>query len=344
MPMKSLRSLLLIALALLAVTSQAQEAVFAEVSGKVEYQLPGADWKPAKVGAKVSKGSLVSTGFKSTAVLKIGKISISMKPITRLSLDELVKTSGGTQTELYLLSGRVHADVPPQAGQTSEFNVTSPTATASVRGTAFLFDGTNLLVDRGSVKLMTPTSQSRSVGMGEFSYVVKGSGSVAPPIAVVVEPTPIDDSSDTTESSDATGDESGGDNAETASPGDGSSSDSGEGGGSSDAEGGAASADTGGGAPVVTDTGGGSGGGGNVETEAATASGSGSASPETPAPQPAPVAASKPAASASKPAMGGAMLERVHAITVQATVEAIAQKIDKPSNPVPSFDFHLEIK
>lgn len=81
-----------------------------------------------------------------------------------------------------------------------------------------------------------------------------------------------------------------------------------------------------------------------METEAATASGSGSASPETPAPQPAPVAASKPAAAASKPAMGGAMLERVHAITVQATVEAIAQKIDKPSNPVPSFDFHLEIK
>ena len=42
--------------------------------------------------------------------------------------------------------------------------------------------------------------------------------------------------------------------------------------------------------------------------------------------------------------MGGAMLERVHAITVQATVEAIAQKIDKPANPIPSFDFHLEIK
>ncbi|MEI6385030.1 MAG: FecR family protein [Spirochaetota bacterium] len=342
--MKNPRRSMFMALVLVTVTSQAQEAVFSEVSGKVEYQLPGADWKPAKVGSKVSKGSLVSTGFKSTAVLKIGKISISMKPITRLSLDELVKTAGGTQTELYLLSGRVHADVPPQAGQTSEFNVTSPTATASVRGTAFLFDGTNLLVDRGTVKLMTPTSQSRSVGMGEFSYVVKGSGNVAPPIAVVVEPTPIDNSSDTTESSDTAAGDSGGDTSATAS--------SGDGGGSADASGGAASTDSGsaaadsggaGGGAAITDAGGSPGGGGPADTGGAAASGGGSAS-STPAPQAAPAATSKPAAAASKPAMGGAMLERVHAITVQATVEAIAQKIDKPANPIPSFDFHLEIK
>jgi hypothetical protein len=161
-----------------------QDAVFSVVNGKVEYQAQGAQWKPARVGDHVTKGTVISTGFKSNAVIKVGPTSISLKPVTRLTLEELIKTEGGTQTSLYLLAGRVNADVPPQAGETTEFKVTSPTATASVRGTKFEFDGVNLVVDRGTVVLATPTSQSRKVSVGEYSYVARGN-SVAAPAAVV---------------------------------------------------------------------------------------------------------------------------------------------------------------
>jgi len=174
-------------LALLAmIAAVGQDATFGEVNGKVEYQKPGAtDWIPAKAGNQVSRGTVISTGFKSTALLKIGAATITVKPITRLTLEEIIKTEGGTQTKLFLLSGRVKADVPPQPGQTTDFKVTSPTATASVRGTAFEFDGVNLIVDRGSVRLVTPTLQFRYVSAGEFSTVTTG-GVVPPPAAVVV--------------------------------------------------------------------------------------------------------------------------------------------------------------
>jgi hypothetical protein len=189
-----------------AVFVTAQEAVFSEINGKVEYQLAGGEWQSAKLGDKVGKGSMVSTGFKSSAVLKVDATSISLKPITRLSLEELLKTQGGTSTQLFLLAGRVKADVPPQPGQTTDFRVNSPTATASVRGTSFEFDGVNLVVDRGVVKLGAPTPRiiaggggnapvnaappggtgpSREVREGEFSYVA-ADGTVVAPAAVVI--------------------------------------------------------------------------------------------------------------------------------------------------------------
>jgi hypothetical protein len=158
-------------------------AVFAEVTGKVEYQKPGGAWKPAKAGDGVERGTIVSTGFKSSATLKLDEASLFLKPLTRLTLEELVKTSGGTQTKLFLLAGRVKADVPPQAGKTNDFKVRSPTATASVRGTAFEFDGQSLLVSRGKVQYLTPTSQFRIVGAQEFAYIAPN-GTVTPPAPV----------------------------------------------------------------------------------------------------------------------------------------------------------------
>ncbi|HCM27498.1 MAG TPA: hypothetical protein DIC34_13295 [Treponema sp.] len=177
---------LLLAAFFMASAVWAQQAIFTEVSGKVEYQTAGGGWKPALVNDKIGKGALISTGFKSTAVVMVGPTSITLKPITRLTLEQMIQTEGGTQTELYLLSGRVKADVPPQVGKTTEFKVKSPTATASVRGTGFEFDGVNLIVDRGTVQLFTPTGQFRRVGASEFSYVSAG-GVVASPSAVVLE-------------------------------------------------------------------------------------------------------------------------------------------------------------
>jgi hypothetical protein len=171
------------ACALAAEEGGAIKAVFAEVTGKVEFQRPGAKWQSAKSGDSVEKGTIVSTGFKSSATLKLDEASLFLKPLTRLTLEELLKTSGGTQTKLYLLAGRVKADVPPQAGKTNDFRVKSPTATASVRGTAFDFDGWNLIVSRGKVQYQTPTNQSRMVGAQEFAYIAPN-GTVTPPTSV----------------------------------------------------------------------------------------------------------------------------------------------------------------
>lgn len=160
-------------------------ATVTEVAGKVECKLPGNDWKTAKVGDTLPAGSLISTGFKSTAILKTESATLTVKPVTRLSLEELIKSEGTTKTQMFLMTGRVKAEVTPREGEKAEFKVKSPTATASVRGTGFEFDGQNLLVDHGAVQFESGTGMGipQIVASGEFSAVSQ-TGTVTAPVAV----------------------------------------------------------------------------------------------------------------------------------------------------------------
>jgi len=161
-----------------------EAAVFRDVKGKVEYQLAGDDWMPAKVGASIPQGTVISTGFKSTAALEVMGSVIQVKPLTRMMLDELVRSASGTKTGLTLLAGKVKAEVKPSSeASATVFNVKSPTATASVRGTGFEFDGANILVGHGDVVFSNQWNIARSVQGGEFSSTGRGA-SVSPPVPV----------------------------------------------------------------------------------------------------------------------------------------------------------------
>jgi hypothetical protein len=158
-------------------------AVVAEIEGKVEYKDGAESWKALKVGTVINRGTMISTGFKSTATLKLGEDTVLVKPVTRLSLEDLVKTEGGTRTKLFLTVGRVKAEVNPSKREKVDFSIKSATATASVRGTGFETDGTNLLVTHGMVQLENRYGQFRYVGAGEYSKVDSDS-SVTIPVAV----------------------------------------------------------------------------------------------------------------------------------------------------------------
>lgn len=160
-------------------------ATVTEVAGKVECKLPGTDWKTAKVGDTLPAGSFISTGFKSTAILKTESATLTVKPVTRLSLEELVKSEGTTKTQMFLMAGRVKAEVTPKEGEKADFKVKSPTATASVRGTGFEFDGQNLLVDHGAVQFESDSGVGipQMVVSGEFSTISQ-TGTVVTPVVV----------------------------------------------------------------------------------------------------------------------------------------------------------------
>ena len=160
-------------------------ATITEVAGKVECKLPGNDWKTAKVGDTLPAGSFISTGFKSTAIIKTESATLTVKPVTRLSLEELIKSEGTTKTQMFLMAGRVKAEVTPKEGEKAEFKVKSPTATASVRGTGFEFDGQNLLVDHGAVQFESGSGIGipKMVASGEFSTISQ-MGTVTTPVAV----------------------------------------------------------------------------------------------------------------------------------------------------------------
>jgi hypothetical protein len=170
--------------------AQNQRAFIREITGTVELKVPGsANWIPAREGNRILPNTVISTGFRSAALLVIGDSTIVVRPITRLSLEELLKRDNAEQVSLNLHTGRVKAQVTPPAAGRVDFEVRGPSVTASVRGTAFDFDTLNLKVSEGVVSFApatrgTASSRPVPVRAGESSWVDTGSGRVVSPPAV----------------------------------------------------------------------------------------------------------------------------------------------------------------
>jgi hypothetical protein len=143
------------------------QALIREISGTVEIKAAGAaDWIPARQGQTIDRTAIVSTGFKSTAVIVIGNSLLSVQPLTRLTVEEIREATGNERVNINLQTGRIRADVKPPAGGKTEFTVRSPSATASVRGTSFEFDGVHLQVDEGRVHVTGEDRSGAYVGKG----------------------------------------------------------------------------------------------------------------------------------------------------------------------------------
>ena len=149
---KTIFALLLIGTATLGF---AQKAVIKDLTGTVELKFSGSsDFIPASVGAEVAQDTIISTGFKSTALVQAGSAVITIRPLTRLTLTEIQALQSTETLNLSLQAGRVRIDMNPPAGTKASLGVVSPIATASVRGTSFEFDTRNLRVHSGTVVFM----------------------------------------------------------------------------------------------------------------------------------------------------------------------------------------------
>jgi len=162
----------------------AQKAVIKDLTGTVELKLSGAsDFIPAGAGVEVAQDTIISTGFKSTALVQAGSAVITVRPLTRLTLTEIQALQGTETLNLNLQSGRVRVDVNPPAGAKASLSISSPTATASVRGTSFEFDTRNLSVNSGTVAFMGKWGYQVTVQEGRTSVVGASGTSSAPQAA-----------------------------------------------------------------------------------------------------------------------------------------------------------------
>jgi hypothetical protein len=135
--------------------AQTPEAVILELSGTVELKESGAGgWVAAKQGDRVAKDTLVSTGFKSAAILSVGSSTITVRPLTIMSLTEIVSRNETETVNVNLSTGRIRAEVNPPSGNKASFTVQTPMAVASVRGTKFGMNTAKLIVEEGSVLYM----------------------------------------------------------------------------------------------------------------------------------------------------------------------------------------------
>jgi hypothetical protein len=144
-----------------------------QASGKVEISVSGRAWTVVSVGDQVPISATISTGFGSRATLEGVGAVISIEPLTRMTVNQLrANSGGGAETNLGLRTGRIRAAVRSTDAGRTRFSVSSPVATAAVRGTEFGFNGYKVDVGTGTVSLISgSTGRSVNVPQGANSKV-----------------------------------------------------------------------------------------------------------------------------------------------------------------------------
>ncbi len=144
-----------------------EQAILKDVSGKVEVQLPGRPWAPAARNQAVPQNASISTGFNSHATLELISSTVRVKPLTRMTITELVKKEGKAVTTLDLRVGRLNARVDKAEGLEHDFKLRSPVSTAAVRGTELDFSRGKTIMFAGNSRVTNKLGQGRSLGEGE---------------------------------------------------------------------------------------------------------------------------------------------------------------------------------
>jgi ferric-dicitrate binding protein FerR (iron transport regulator) len=160
------------------------------IQGNVEVMLPGASsWSKTEKGAVLPGDCRISTGFNSSAILLInGETTVTLKALSRLTVEEATKQSSGAQnTRLFLGSGRIRADVKKSQGSIHDFKVRTPVATAAVRGTKFDMSSGTLEVTEGTVRF-TVGSYSFSVKQGQSTkiQIINGRTGLVSPVTAAL--------------------------------------------------------------------------------------------------------------------------------------------------------------
>jgi hypothetical protein len=176
-----------------------QSGVIKDITGTVELKRAGQTaFVPAKVGDAVGKDMVVSTGFKSIALIAVGSTVITVSPLTRLTLEEISVLAASETINVNLQTGKLRVDVKPPAGTKSIMTVSNPTSTASVRGTSFELDTMNISVREGTVAYKGNKGAVMLVSAGSSSQIrednkaldpiVKGEAELLPPLPSGVRP------------------------------------------------------------------------------------------------------------------------------------------------------------
>jgi hypothetical protein len=178
------KNVFVILLMMTSLTVFAQNGIIRELSGTVEIQRPGtAAFIPANVGDNISQDTIINTGFRSIALIAVGSTVLTVRPLTRLSLTEISASPGTENVNVNLQSGRVRVDVNPPSGVNATMRISSPVATASVRGTSFEVDTQSVRVIHGKVSYEGNRGMPRMVEAG-FQSRVESDGKTADPIIV----------------------------------------------------------------------------------------------------------------------------------------------------------------
>ena len=170
------------------------QAKLTAISGDVQFQPVNGAWRQAQLGEAVQTGQQIKVGINSSARLQFADASeLVMQPQSSVLMDTLSVYAGGymADTQLRLQAGRVEVHANPQGRQGQKFEVITPAAVASVRGTQFVVDAqtgrTLQQTTEGQVALQT--TQGNVLVKEGFGSAVKLGEKPTPPEAIKAAPT-----------------------------------------------------------------------------------------------------------------------------------------------------------
>lgn len=145
--------------------AEAPPAKLVALVGKVEVQRGAAPWEPAAKDMALAEGDHIHTGWKGHATVGFPDGSVvELQPMSLAAIEKTAFTEGGVSRGRILLRlGEVQAQIQKLPGSRGDFQVRTPTTTASVRGTHIqrisydVGSGTQIRMgDEGLMAVLTP--------------------------------------------------------------------------------------------------------------------------------------------------------------------------------------------
>jgi hypothetical protein len=117
--------------------ADSKSATVASVSGRAQKLQAGQEkWQDIVAGDLLDNHTVIRTGLRSRVVLKFqDRAEVVIEDATKVGISEFLQTGKQVRAEVGLKYGSIHVDVPKQNGPT-DFSVSTPVATLSIRGTA----------------------------------------------------------------------------------------------------------------------------------------------------------------------------------------------------------------
>jgi hypothetical protein len=136
--------------------------------------MTGGQWKPLAKGQTIAEGTKISTGVNSTAILNIDGSVVTVKPLTSIKIYKNSVNPQTRETSIGLQFGAIQAKIDKVAKVKTRFNITTPVATSSVRGTEEVVghgagDGTTVKVIEGNVEVTDNDGNSNTIS-GSMQY------------------------------------------------------------------------------------------------------------------------------------------------------------------------------
>jgi len=156
----------------------ASSVTVVRVVGEVEVIASSGESRPLIKGETINEGDRIYTSLDSYAIVRfVDGHTVRVRELTDVFVAHLGNDSASIQTRLELKAGDISVESGISSTIKSDFQITTPTATCSVRGTRFSLSYnkesqlTDARVEEGLVEIQSTTGSSEILGAGQRGVV-----------------------------------------------------------------------------------------------------------------------------------------------------------------------------